>query len=163
MRDQGLAWSRRWAESKKSCAEYRSRTKQESGSQNLTFRLESRPHSTLSLVPRYHLENKVSFAMEAPVEASAPNPVQPRPRRVRSSVNLSMMPQLAVHAFAARLDLKYCYLACRGSVSVCEMNVRRETRVDDDRLTNATARLVSTSLGFCAHKFANSPSLCLLS
>jgi len=47
---------------KKSCAEstYRSGTKQESGSQNLTFRLDLINHSTLTLVPRFRLEYKPS-------------------------------------------------------------------------------------------------------
>jgi len=40
----------------------------------------------------------------------------------------------------------------RKRTGVYEMNVRRETRVDDDKLTNATARLVSTSLGSVFHE-----------
>jgi hypothetical protein len=41
--------------SKKSCAEYRSGTKQECGVSKLNLPL--RPHSTFALVPRFHLEN----------------------------------------------------------------------------------------------------------
>ena len=56
MRDQGLAGSRRWAE-KVSIVVGRV------GVSKLNLPL--RPHSTLTLVPRFRLENKISYLYES--------------------------------------------------------------------------------------------------